>query len=270
MSMAGGRPFPVLFVTAMIVAAGCGADPAADQAAIGSSPIGRAEVVIEADPAATTSTPAIDTGADAVHRPSIVAEATVDAITARSNPSADGSIVAELANPIASGAPLVFRVVDGGSLSGDWLEVQLPVEPNGTTGWIERDQVSLSENPYRIVVDRSTYELSVFRLGELELETVVAIGTGDTPTPVGQFYLTELLAPPDPTGPYGPFAFGLSGFSEVLDEFGGADEAIIGLHGTDDPASLGTDVSHGCIRLANEVIAELATFLPLGTPVVIV
>ncbi|MBW3648616.1 MAG: L,D-transpeptidase, partial [Actinobacteria bacterium] len=65
---------------------------------------------------------------------------------------------------------------------------------------------------------------------------------------------------------YGPYAYGLSGFSTTLDTFAGG-EAVIGLHGTNDPASIGKDVSFGCIRLNNADIRELADLLPLGTPV---
>ena len=100
------------------------------------------------------------------------------------------------------------------------------------------------------------------------IDTTVAIGTGETPTPIGAFYLTELLRPPDPDGPYGPFAYGLSGFSESLDSFNGG-PGIIGIHGTNAPELLGRDVSHGCVRVGNNVISEMATFLPLGTPVLI-
>ncbi len=93
-----------------------------------------------------------------------------------------------------------------------------------------------------------------------------ASGTGDTPTPLGTFYLVELLRPTN--GGYGPYAYGLSGFSEVLDDFGGG-PGQIWLHGTDDPDSIGRAVSHGCIRLSDEDITLLAETLPLGTPVVI-
>jgi lipoprotein-anchoring transpeptidase ErfK/SrfK len=237
-----------------------------------------AEIVIGQEPASDGAAPptsATDRSTSAVGparsaQPSIVAEATVAEITARTDASEEAEAVAVLDNPRPSGAPLVFRAVDEAPSVAGWIQVQLPVEPNGTVGWVRRDEVSLSQNPYRLEIDRGDYRLQVFRLDEVLLETTVAIGTGETPTPVGQFYLMELLAPPDPTGPYGPFAFGLSGFSEVLDGFGGADEAIIGLHGTNEPSSLGSDVSHGCIRLANDVITELATYLPLGTPVYIV
>jgi len=41
------------------------------------------------------------------------------------------------------------------------------------------------------------------------------------------------------------------------------------LHGTDDPASIGHAVSHGCVRLRNEDIDYLYRIVPLGTPVFI-
>jgi lipoprotein-anchoring transpeptidase ErfK/SrfK len=42
---------------------------------------------------------------------------------------------------------------------------------------------------------------------------------------------------------------------------------VIGIHGTNEPQLVGTDVSHGCIRLRNEDISRLVGLLPLGTPV---
>lgn len=92
------------------------------------------------------------------------------------------------------------------------------------------------------------------------------IGTSDTPTPGGTFYLKELLAPTNPDGAYGPYAYGLSGFSTTLQSFAGG-EAVIGLHGTNSPSSIGHDVSFGCIRMRNADITALARLLPLGTPV---
>jgi hypothetical protein len=40
-----------------------------------------------------------------------------------------------------------------------------------------------------------------------------------------------------------------------------------GLHGTNNPASVGRAVSHGCVRLRNEDIARLYRQVPVGTPV---
>ena len=95
------------------------------------------------------------------------------------------------------------------------------------------------------------------------------VGRSVVPTPAGTYYLAELLAQPNPNGIYGPYAFGLSAFSNVLYSFGGG-PGEIGIHGTNNPASLGTNASHGCIRISNAGITKLARILPLGTPVRIV
>jgi lipoprotein-anchoring transpeptidase ErfK/SrfK len=128
--------------------------------------------------------------------------------------------------------------------------------------------VQLTWDPYRIVVDLSSHRLTVLNVGRPVLRTPVGVGATATPTPRGTFYLTALLRPPDPAGAYGPFAFGLSGFSPVLKSFGGG-PGEIGLHGTDDVSSIGRSVTHGCIRVHNGVITRLAGQLPLGTPVVV-
>ncbi|MGI9602815.1 MAG: L,D-transpeptidase family protein [Acidimicrobiales bacterium] len=219
--------------------------------------------VVTTEPAPTSVAP--DTAQDGT----VVARATGPEVTAYQEPDEASPPVASLANPIASGGALVFRVLSPAAAAAEpWLEVMLPVRPNGTTGWIQADQVDLSLNPYRIVIDTSDHRLDLYRGPDLTLSTDIAVGTGDTPTPYGDFYLAELLQPPDPGGAYGPYAFGLSGYSEVLDTFNGGN-GVVGIHGTNEPAALGTDVSHGCVRVLNDVIEEMADRVPLGTPVLI-
>jgi lipoprotein-anchoring transpeptidase ErfK/SrfK len=77
------------------------------------------------------------------------------------------------------------------------------------------------------------------------------------------------LKPPTPNTVYGTYAYGLSGFSEVLETFNGG-PGQLGIHGTNDPASIGQKVSSGCVRLKNADIDKLAALLPLGVPVEIV
>ena len=90
---------------------------------------------------------------------------------------------------------------------------------------------------------------------------------GDRPRHVSPdvFLVRGVPKLPDPGTVYGPYAYGLSGFSDVLKtwRYGG----IIGLHGTNDPSSIGDRRSHGCIRMYNHGIEELVPFLPRGTPV---
>jgi lipoprotein-anchoring transpeptidase ErfK/SrfK len=149
---------------------------------------------------------------------------------------------------------------------GDWLKVLLPIRPNGSTGWIKRSDVNLVANPYRIDVDLGDHSLKVYNADKLYLEDTVAIGAAGTPTPIGRFYIRVLLQPPDQNTVYGPYAYGLSSHSETLNEFNGGD-AEVGIHGNNDASVLGKDVSHGCIRMDNTKITQLAKVLMLGTPV---
>jgi lipoprotein-anchoring transpeptidase ErfK/SrfK len=176
-----------------------------------------------------------------------------------------GAVLTKLSNPNVWHDRLVLLAT---ARSGDWLKVMLPIRPNGSTGWVPASTVQLTWDPYRIVVDLSSHRLTVLDVGRPVLRTSVGVGATATPTPRGTFYLTALLRPPDPAGAYGPFAFGLSGFSPVLKSFGGG-PGEIGLHGTDDVSSIGRSVTHGCIRVHNGVITRLAGQLPLGTPVVV-
>jgi lipoprotein-anchoring transpeptidase ErfK/SrfK len=70
----------------------------------------------------------------------------------------------------------------------------------------------------------------------------------------------------DPTTVYGPYAYGLSSHSDALETFAGGD-AEIGIHGNNDASVLGSDVTHGCVRMDNAAITVLSKQLPLGTPV---
>lgn len=171
-----------------------------------------------------------------------------------------------LANPNPDGAPLVFLAK---ARQGAWLEVYLPIRPNLSTGWIRAAEVTLVSDPYRVQVNLPEHRVTVWRTAGVIFGAAVGVGHAVTPTPAGRYFITELLAQPDPHGVYGPYAFGLSAHSDVLHEFDGADGEI-GLHGTDSPQGIGSDVSHGCIRMNNPGITRLARLLPLGTPVTIV
>lgn len=167
------------------------------------------------------------------------------------------------------GTPLVFLVRDQ---QPEWLQVLLPVRPNGSTGWVRRSDVDLTTHDFRIKVELGAHRITVWKGNAIFDQEPIGVGTNDTPTPGGLYYTKEILQPVDdqghpiPDGPYGPYAYGLSGYSDVLYHFGTGD-GVIGIHGTNDPSSIGHDVSHGCIRLANEGITKLATTLPIGVPV---
>jgi hypothetical protein len=163
------------------------------------------------------------------------------------------------------GSPRALLVV---AEDGDWLQVALPVRPNDSTGWVRRADVELRTLDESIVIDLASRTLTLLDGGAEVLTTPVAVGAADNPTPSGTFYVVDKLDTGDPGGPYGQFAFGLSAHSDTLTEFaGGAGQ--VGIHGTNEPSSIGQAVSHGCVRVPGDVARRLAETVNLGTPVVI-
>jgi lipoprotein-anchoring transpeptidase ErfK/SrfK len=169
----------------------------------------------------------------------------------------------EFANPgpFEPQQPFTMLVVEQ---RGDWVKVELPVRPNGTTGWVAAEDVTLSATPYRIEVRLSERTLRAFKAGEQIAETQVVIGTPFTQTPTGRFYVTDIV--PQTSAFYGPVALALNGYSELLDEFDNG-VPVVALHGTNRPEQVGQAISNGCIRVPNEVIQQLAETVPRGTPV---
>ena len=227
------------------------------------------------DVAATTTTEATTTTTEATTTTTapvpaattLVARSEVDVIDVFE--SADGGEpTMQLDRRAETTGNLVFVVEEEAADASGRHKVQLPVRPNGSTGWVDAGDVSLTVHDYRIEVELAAFELRVMKGDDVLVTTPIGVGTQDTPTPGGVYYIKELLQPPSPDGPYGTYAYGLSGFSNVLESFAGGN-GVIGIHGTNQPDLIGTNVSHGCIRVENAVISELVEDigLPLGVPV---
>lgn len=167
-------------------------------------------------------------------------------------------------NPTYFNNPLVFDVVKD---QGDWVEVSLLARPNQQTGWVRRDDVTLSTTQYHLDLSVSNYDLKVFNGPNLVVETKVVVGTPSTPTPLGHFFVTEKIAKP-PSGAYGPWIMATSAYSESLDSFDGGLPQVA-FHGTNQPNLIGTQSSNGCVRMPDTVDQQLAGLLPAGTPITI-
>jgi L,D-transpeptidase-like protein len=200
--------------------------------------------------------------------PAYVALAAKD-LNVRSRPR-DGRVVALFPANLPWGSPTPFLVEEARRTeAGDvWLKVLLPRRPNGSTGWVRRDDVRLKPVSDAVEVDLSARRASLLHNGRPVRTFQVAIGTASTPTPTGRFFVTVKLRPPQISTVYGAWALGLSGYSNVLEQFGTGDGQIA-LHGTHNPSVLGSAVSNGCVRMDNDTITHLADRLPLGTPVTI-
>lgn len=142
-----------------------------------------------------------------------------------------------------------------------------------------------SGTDYHLLVDKKNYTLTVFDAQNKVVKTYgVALGkkpgqkkqSGDMTTPDGTFPIAEVDDASSWThdfgdgkgeikGAYGNWFLYLDTSALSKGEWDG-----IGIHGTHDPASVGTRASEGCIRLHNEDIDELkAKYARVGTLVTI-
>jgi lipoprotein-anchoring transpeptidase ErfK/SrfK len=166
--------------------------------------------------------------------------------------------------------PTVFRVlaaVGAHDCKTRWYRVQLPIKPNGVTGYVRAAAVAVGPVRSRVLVDLSARRLTLFRNGRPTLRTTVAVGSSATPTPTGRYYVNQRLIPSDASGPFGPGAIGISAYSTVLT--GWTQGGPIAIHGTNEPWLIGRAVSNGCIRVRNDVLRRLFRVTPAGTPVLI-
>lgn len=153
-----------------------------------------------------------------------------------------------------------------------WLKVRLAERPNRAVGWIDSEPVLLRPTTWRIDVSLATRTLTLDHAGIPMRRIRVVIGAPSTPTPMGLFAIIGAWRSP-PNAFLGSWILALTAHSNVLHEFDGGNGRI-GIHGRGgaslhDP--LGTNRSHGCIRLANSAIDWLVhtigrAQLP-GTPV---
>lgn len=167
--------------------------------------------------------------------------------------------------PTEFGGPRHFLVIGE---SDGWLEIQVPVRPNGSVGWIKRSSVTVAAVPHRVRVDLSERSVVVWENDEIVFESTVAVGRDSAPTPVGSFYIRDIIDW-TPESVYGPRVLALSSFSEAIDQINGGD-AVVAIHGTNAPWDLGKAVSLGCIRLDNEMVLALADLVGPGTPIEVV
>ena len=207
--------------------------------------------------AAAPDPPPVPVDPGPVPTSSVVADALTDVPVSN---SPGGPVVTHVAARNLIAQPEAFLVL--GQQPG-WLQVELPVKPNGSTGWIPASAVHLRTDATFIRVWQSQFRLEYYVGGQLLKSFSVAVGAPRTPTPNGNFFVWASEAYNH--APYTPGIFALSGFSPVLDNWPGGGRA--GIHGWTDTSITGTRASHGCVRMRPADFAQILTVVPLGTPV---
>lgn len=124
-----------------------------------------------------------------------------------------------------------------------------------------------SANPYMIKIEKDTNQLTLYKEGAVQKVYPVATGRTTEKTPEGTFTIITKFIKPGwksiPGGvPENPLGERWLGFSVNGDE-----GRTYGIHGTNDPSSIGSYASSGCIRMYNHDVIELYNIVPTGTPV---
>jgi lipoprotein-anchoring transpeptidase ErfK/SrfK len=147
-----------------------------------------------------------------------------------------------------------------------WVEVLLPIRPNGVRGWVPAGVLRMRRTPIRVVIDVSERRLTVFRSNRPVIRAPVAVGKPGTETPRNDdFAIAELIPTHTPGAFLGPIVMPITGYSERLNEFAGGNGRVA-IHGTSLPGLIGTAASNGCIRMRNRDIVRVARVARPGTP----
>jgi lipoprotein-anchoring transpeptidase ErfK/SrfK len=123
-------------------------------------------------------------------------------------------------------------------------------------------QESVADASRRIVVSIPDCKLAVLEGDRVVRIFPAAVGRSNSPSPQGRFrivsqiedptwYWKGRIVPPGKANPLGTRWIGL-------------DRKGYGIHGTNQPASIGQKVSHGCIRLRNRDVEELFDMVSIG------
>jgi len=134
--------------------------------------------------------------------------------------------------------------------------------------------VAMAEDLFEIEIDRSDRTLTIRYAGERLVRWGCCVGEGNN-TPVGTFHIQnkarwagwraywgEYIPGGSPRNPLGARWLGTSARGR---ETGRA----IGIHGTNQPSSIGRRISGGCVRLTNRHAIEMYEIIPIGTRVII-
>jgi lipoprotein-anchoring transpeptidase ErfK/SrfK len=119
--------------------------------------------------------------------------------------------------------------------------------------------------PRHVLVSIPDRKLAVLEDGKVIRIFRVAVGAAVSPSPAGEFHIVRrvtdptyyhpgVIIPPGPDNPVGTRWVGLN-------------QKGYGIHGTNEPSSIGKARSHGCIRMRNRDVEEFFTLVSVGDTV---
>jgi hypothetical protein len=179
-----------------------------------------------------------------------------------------GKVIKRIRDTTEFGSPQVLSPT-GRSRRDGWLAVSHTSLGNDGVAWLQPDRapVSLRMRVVRLEVDLSRREVVVYTKDGPPRHISVAVGAPDTPTPPGEYYVTDKLRGADFGPYYGCCILALSGHQPDLPQgWSGGDRLAI--HGSPTP-TWGQNVSNGCLHAREADLRYLLKTVPLGTVVTI-
>ncbi|SHK21661.1 LysM domain-containing protein [Geosporobacter subterraneus DSM 17957] len=128
------------------------------------------------------------------------------------------------------------------------------LEADGIVGLATYRALFDLEGRARVLVNLAQRRLYLYLDDILQSSYPVAIGKPSTPTPTGTFAVTEKAM--NPGGVFG------TRWIRFFEDYG--------IHGTNNPASIGNAVSNGCIRMFNDDVNFIYAVVTIGTEVRII
>jgi hypothetical protein len=174
----------------------------------------------------------------------------------------DGEVVETVGHATAFGSRTVYAVTDQ---KDDWVAVLTPYTENGEPLWLELDpeRLKAGRTIWNLEVDLSEFQTRLYKSGELVRSFPVSIGMPTAPTPTGRFAITDTFRG-GLNAAYGCCALATTARQVNLPSgWLGGDR--IAFHGTS--GEIGAEISHGCIRAADEDVSALVDMVPPGAPV---
>jgi len=107
----------------------------------------------------------------------------------------------------------------------------------------------------KILVSIPDRKLAVIEQGKVVRIFHVAVGASVSPTPTGSFEIVTAIS--DPTYFHSGVEIPPGADNPVGTRWIGLNHKGYGIHGTNDPQSIGKAASHGCIRLRNRDVEQL-------------
>src|SRR5277367_5893647 len=116
-----------------------------------------------------------------------------------------------------------------------------------------------------IVVSLEDRKLALVEGGQVKRVYAVAVGKPSTPSPVGTFKIERRVM--NPTYHHGDKTVAPGPGNPVGTRWMGLSKAGYGIHGTNEPKSIGKAASHGCIRMAKADLEEFYAMVQVGDTV---